>query len=57
LYPAVCHYEPDTKTMARSIARRVLELAADGHVSHKSIRIPLEYVPGATIGPFPHAEK
>jgi DNA-binding LacI/PurR family transcriptional regulator len=56
LHPPVCHYEPDAKTMSRTIAQRVLELVADGHVSHKSLRIPLEYVPGDTIGSTPLSE-
>ncbi|HYG24755.1 MAG TPA: substrate-binding domain-containing protein [Verrucomicrobiae bacterium] len=51
LYPSVCYYRPDTKHMARSIAQRVLELVDTGRTTRKSIRIPLDYVPGASIGP------
>jgi len=54
LHPPVCYYRADTKLMSRHIAQRVLELVETGHVTRKSLRIPLEYVPGATIGPVPH---
>ena len=55
LHPQVCHYLPNSQTMSRQIAKRVLELVATGQVLRDSIRMPLEYVPGATIGPAPGA--
>ncbi len=53
LYPALSFYEPNTKAYSREIALRVMELANSGRVTRKSIRIPLEHVPGATIGLAP----
>lgn len=55
LHPQVCHYLPNSQTMSRQIAKRVLELVATGQVVRDSIRVPMEYVPGATIGPTPDA--
>jgi hypothetical protein len=55
LYPALSYYEPNTKIFSRDIAQRVMELVGTGRVTRKSIKIPLEYVAGATIGPVPHA--
>ncbi|HEY9508634.1 MAG TPA: substrate-binding domain-containing protein [Verrucomicrobiae bacterium] len=53
LHPRVCHYQPETKLMSRKIAQRVLDLVQSGRVLRKSLRIPLEYVPGGTIGAVP----
>lgn len=53
LHPQVCHYQPDSQTMSRQIAKRVLELVATGQVVRDSILTPMEYVSGATIGPAP----
>jgi DNA-binding LacI/PurR family transcriptional regulator len=53
LYPSLSYYEPNTKIFSRDIAQRVLELANTGRVTRKSIKIPLEHVAGATIGPAP----
>jgi LacI family transcriptional regulator len=53
LYPPLCYYEPNVKIFSRDIAQRVLELVGTGRVTRKSIKIPLEYVAGATIGPAP----
>jgi LacI family transcriptional regulator len=53
LYPPLSYYEPDTRLMSRGIAQRVLELVADGRVTRKSLRVPMHYVAGATIGPAP----
>lgn len=53
LHPAVCHYQPASTLMSRNIADRVLELVATGQVTRKSLRVDLEYLPGATIGPAP----
>jgi DNA-binding LacI/PurR family transcriptional regulator len=53
LFPPVCYYRPDTKLMSRSIADHVLELVDTGQAMKKSRRIPLDYIPGATIGPAP----
>jgi DNA-binding LacI/PurR family transcriptional regulator len=55
LYPPLSFYEPDTKLMSRSIAQRVMELVTDRRVTRKSLRVPMHYVPGATIGPAPRA--
>lgn len=53
LFPTLSFYEPNTKAYSREIARRVLELANTGRVTRKSLKIPLEHVAGATIGPAP----
>src|SRR5665213_1064496 len=53
-YPPLSYYEPNMKVFSRDIAQRVLELANTGSVTRKSIKIPLEHVPGTTIGPAPH---
>lgn len=55
LYPPVSYYRADPRRKGRHIADRVLELVTIGHVSKKSIRLPREYIPGATIGPAPQA--
>jgi len=55
IHPPVSHYRADPRRKGRHIAERVLELVAAGHASKKSIRLPREYVPGATIGPAPRA--
>ena len=56
LYPPVCYYQPDAKFTSRSIAQRVIELVEAGRVTRRSLRIPLEYISGATIGPAPHLQ-
>ena len=53
LYPPVCYYRPDPGLMSRHIAQRVLELVESGQVAKNSLRIQLEFVRGATIGPAP----
>lgn len=53
LHPPLSYYEPNTGTFSRDIAQRVLELANTGKITRKSIKIPLEHIPGATIGPAP----
>jgi len=52
-YPPLCHYKPNTSTFSHGIAERVLELVEHGRVIRKSLEVPVEYVPGATIGPAP----
>jgi hypothetical protein len=52
-YPPVCHYKPNTKSLSHGIAERVRELVEHGRVVRKPLAVPLEYVPGATIGPAP----
>jgi DNA-binding LacI/PurR family transcriptional regulator len=52
-HPPVCYYQPDARSMSRLIAQRVLELVATGQVTRKSVLVPMDYVPGATIGPVP----
>lgn len=51
VYPPVSYYEPDTKMMSRNIAQRVMDLVLDGRVTRESMRVPLHYVGGSTIGP------
>ena len=53
LHPPLTYYEPNTKTFSRNIAQHVLELVNTGRVTRKPVRIPLEYIAGATIGPVP----
>ncbi|MEO6034163.1 MAG: substrate-binding domain-containing protein [Verrucomicrobiota bacterium] len=52
-FPVLSHYRSNTKLISRSIAERVMELVERGRTAKKSLRIPLEYVPGSTIGPAP----
>jgi hypothetical protein len=40
---------------AHHFQQRVMELVETGRVTRKSIRLPLEYKAGATIGPPPVA--
>jgi LacI family transcriptional regulator len=53
-HPPVAYYRTNSKTIAEHIAERVLELVSAGRVTKKSVRVELEYVPGATIGPVPN---
>jgi len=53
LHPPVCHYQCNSRVFARHVGLRVMELVATGRVTRKSIRIRLEYMAGATIGPAP----
>ncbi|HUC84610.1 MAG TPA: substrate-binding domain-containing protein [Candidatus Acidoferrales bacterium] len=53
-FPPLCHYKLNTKTFSHGIAERVLELVEYGRVIRKSLEVPVEFVPGATIGPAPH---
>ena len=50
-HPKLSHYRSSTKVLSRSIASRVIELVDQGYVTRKSLRVPLEYSPGTTIGP------
>ncbi len=52
-FPPLCHYKPNTKSLSHGIAERVLELIEHGRIIRKSLEVPVEYVPGATIGPTP----
>ena len=54
LYPPLCHYKPNTKALSLAIAERLLELVEHGQVIRKPLAAPVEFVPGATIGPPPH---
>jgi DNA-binding LacI/PurR family transcriptional regulator len=56
IYPPLCYYEPNSRTISRKIAERVMELVATGKVLRQSVRVPKEYVEGATIGPAPLAK-
>lgn len=55
LHPALSCYKPKTGVFAHGMAERVLELVKYGRVIHKPLAVPVEYVPGATIGPAPRA--
>jgi DNA-binding LacI/PurR family transcriptional regulator len=55
IHPPLSHYRADARLKGRHIADRVLELVTVGHVSKKSVRLPREHIPGATIGPAPPA--
>ena len=52
-YPPLCHYKPNTSAFSHGMADRVMELIEIGRVVRKSLEVPLEFVPGATIGPAP----
>jgi LacI family transcriptional regulator len=52
-YPPVCHYKLNTSVFSHGMADRVMELVESGHVFRKSLEVPVEFVPGATIGPAP----
>jgi DNA-binding LacI/PurR family transcriptional regulator len=53
MYPPVCHYKNNPKIFAHHLSHRVMELVETGRIAHKSVRVRLEYVPGASIGPAP----
>jgi DNA-binding LacI/PurR family transcriptional regulator len=55
LHPPVCHYENNSHVFAHQVRKRVMELVEMGRVIGPSMRVRLEYVPGATIGPAPVA--
>jgi DNA-binding LacI/PurR family transcriptional regulator len=48
--PPISYYRSNTKTIARHLRQRVLELIETGRVTGKSLHVQLEYVPGATVG-------
>ena len=52
-HPPLSHYKSNTKVFAQGMAERVLELIEHGRVGRKSLAVPVEFVPGATIGPAP----
>ena len=49
----MCHYENNTKTFARYVRLKVMELVETGRVARRAVHVNLEYRPGATIGPAP----
>jgi DNA-binding LacI/PurR family transcriptional regulator len=49
--PPTSYYRADVRRKGRHLADRVLELVTVGRVTKRSVRLPREYVPGATIGP------
>ncbi|HEY4416546.1 MAG TPA: substrate-binding domain-containing protein [Verrucomicrobiae bacterium] len=51
--PPLCYYKPNTNSFSHGIAERVLELVEFGRIIHKPLAVPVEFVPGATIGPVP----
>jgi len=52
-YPPLCHYKLNTKSFSHAIAERVLELIEYGRIILKPLAMPVEFVPGATIGSAP----
>lgn len=52
-YPPLCYYQPNTKAFSHGMAERLVELIEHGRVIRKSLKVPVEFVPGATIGPAP----
>jgi LacI family transcriptional regulator len=50
LHPCVCHYRPDFERLSSSLTQRILELATTRRTNLTSLKVPLEYVPGATVG-------
>jgi LacI family transcriptional regulator len=52
-FPPLCHYKLNTKTFSQGLAERMLELVEYGRVFRKPLEVPVEFVPGATIGPPP----
>jgi DNA-binding LacI/PurR family transcriptional regulator len=53
LHPPVCHYENNPHVFAHQVRKRVMELVEIGRAIGPSMRVRLEYVAGATIGPAP----
>jgi DNA-binding LacI/PurR family transcriptional regulator len=53
LHPPVCHYENNSRLFAHQVRKRVMELVELGRPIGPSVRVRLEYVAGATIGPAP----
>jgi DNA-binding LacI/PurR family transcriptional regulator len=53
LYPPICYYQSNSKVFARHVSQRVMELVETGRVTRKSIKVRMEYKPGASIGPAP----
>ena len=53
LYPPVCHYANNPRTIARYVRQKVMELVQTGRVARKSLHVRLEFKSGATIGPPP----
>ena len=51
LNPPICHYENNSAMFAHYIRRRIMELVETGRITRKSIRVPLEFKQGASIGP------
>jgi DNA-binding LacI/PurR family transcriptional regulator len=52
-HPPLSHYRSNCRIIARQIGQRVMDLINNGQIIQKSLRVQLEYVPGATIGPVP----
>jgi DNA-binding LacI/PurR family transcriptional regulator len=53
LNPPICHYENNSAMFGHYIRQRVMELVETGRITRKSIRVPLEFRQGASIGPPP----
>lgn len=52
-YPPLSHYKPNTKSFSLGMAERIMELVEYGQVIRKPLAVPVEFVPGSTIGPAP----
>jgi DNA-binding LacI/PurR family transcriptional regulator len=52
-HPPLCHYKLNTSLFSHGMADRIMELVETGRVIRKSLEVPVEFVPGATIGPAP----
>jgi LacI family transcriptional regulator len=57
LYPPICHYENNPHSFAHHVRKRVIELVETGRATGASVRMRLEYVAGASIGPAPRTPK
>lgn len=55
-YPPISHYKTNTKLFSHGMAERIEELIKYGKVIRKPLEVPVEFVPGASIGPAPDVE-
>jgi DNA-binding LacI/PurR family transcriptional regulator len=52
-YPPLSHYKMNTNLFSHGMADRVEDLVKYGRVTRKPLAVPIEFVPGSTIGPAP----
>jgi len=55
-YPPISHYKTNTKLFSHGMAERIEELIKYGRVIRKPLEVPVEFVPGASIGHAPDLE-